>query len=316
MSILADDVLDGLKDRGIIPSNRSQLTDTRFFAMLDRVIESKIVPLLKSVNQDHFVVPYETPLVASQSLYAIPKRAIGRGLRELKLLDASGMVRNLTKISLEDAYRYSSLGYTVGFYFQGDRIRLVPDVPSTLGGTYTLQIWYECEPSRTTTVSAAGLVVSASSTDVVVGSVPSTFSAGTLVDFVQGGSGNAIYGIDAAIASVNGATLGFAANTVPQTAPDALAAGDYVTLAGYSPVLNWIPRSCFSYTESLLTKRVLTSIGDTEGAKALDGVIKEEKEDLLKILDPRISGEPQVTINRSSLVRGWRNRQRTWLYGS
>ncbi len=316
MAITADDLLLGLKDRGIVPSNQSQLQDNRFLAMADRIVEIRIVPLLESCDQEFFVTTASVTINAGQSLYAIPYRSIGRGIRDLKMQDASGNIRNLVKIAIEDAHAYATSGDTIGFYFLGDQVRLVPDVPATLSQGLSLLFYFRMPPNKLCASSSAALVLSATATDVVVSSVPTNLVNGVSVDFIQGKSGCSIYNIDKTLNSIAGTTLSFTSGDVPMTAPSVLTAGDYVCLAGTSPVLNFVPNEMFSYLESLLTERVLYAVGDSTGAKDLKDTIKEEKENLLKILDPRIDGEPTIIINRSSLVRGNKFIQRSWLYGS
>ncbi len=311
MAITADRLLEGIKRRIIVPSSQSLFSDTDFFAFADDIISSRIVPLLESVNQEFFVTRTSTPLVASQSIYSIPYRAIGRSLRELKISDSNDNVRNIALISIEDAHVFNPNSLTCGFYFLGDKIHLVPDVPSSISGSQSLDIWYRLPPSKLVASSSAAFVVSVSSPDVVVTSVPSGMVTGSVIDFVQGRSGNSIYEIDKTITNIAGTTITFD----PADIPDDLAAGDFIAMAGYSPVVNFVPNECYSLIESLTAKRVLTSQGDFEGAARLEEDISEETKNIKMILEPRIDGEPTIIINRYSLARGNKYRQRSWIYG-
>ena len=315
MAITADNLLLGVKDRGVVPASQSQFTDPRFLVMADRVIESKIVPLLISTKAEFFVTYTTETVVAGQSIYSVPYRAVNRGLRDIKISDGTSS-RNLVQVTLEDSHRFSSYSEAYGFYFIGDKIRIVPDVPATLSTTLTLEYWYEIVPSSLVQASGAALVTAVASTTVTVSAVPSTIVTGTVIDFVQGRSGSSIYSIDKTCTDVTGTTLTFGASVIPATAPYSLVVGDYVCVAGTSPVVNYVPQVCQSYLESLFAQAILFSIGDEVGAKALNDQIKGEKEDCLKVLSPRISGEPVIIINRDSLVRGRLSRNYSRIYGN
>lgn len=316
MAITADKLIDGVKRRITMPASQVLLQNADILAFADDVLKIQIIPLLESLNQEYFVYSEEIPLVASQSEYSIPYRAIGRTLRELKIVDTSGSVRNLAKVAIEDVQTFATAGWTAGFYFKSDKIALVPEVPSTLSGDVSLQTWYRMPPSDLVETSAAALVSSVNDPVVTVTSVPSDMIAGSEVDFIQGKSGSTIYSIDKVISNISGTQITFPASTVPSE----LAAGDYISLKMTSPVINFIPNEVYPLVESFTAHRCLESIGDFDGADRLskhiygDGKKLGEIDNIKMLLEPRIDGEPTVIVNRYGLVRGnkfWRN---GWLY--
>lgn len=311
MAITADRLLLGLKRRIVTPASQALFTDSDYLAFADDVISSRLVPLLESVNQDFFVYRTLVPLIGGQSEYPIPYRAVGRGLRELKLIGPSGTTRNLALVTIEDAHLYSTSAITQGFYFLGDKLRLVPDVPSSLGGSFSLEMWWRMPPSSLISQSGAGLVTSVAGDTITVANLPSTIIPGVSVDLIQGQSGNTIYALDCAVTNVGGSQLTLTAGSVPAS----FAPGDFVAIAGQSPVVNFIPNECYSLLESLLAYRVLNSLGDFEGAKTLAEDIAVEERNIKQLLEPRIDGEPTIIINRTGLVRGTKWLQRRWLYG-
>ena len=314
MAILADDLLSGVKRRISIPSNQVLLQDSDMLAIADAIIASKLVPLFESVNQEYFVTRTNVPLVASVSEYDIPYRSVGRGLRDLKIKDSvtdQTYNRSLAKIAIEDIELVLGNSSTSGFYFIGDRIRLVPDVSSNIQSDI-LEMWYRISPSRLVQTSEVSTVVSVGDTDIIVNSVPSTITTLTPIDFVQGRSGNRIYSTDITPTAAAGTTISFASGDIP----DDLSAGDYISLAGYAPVATMIPNEAYSLLESLISKRCLKAIGDFEGARELSEDISDEQKGLLKLIEPRIEGEPTVIVNRDGLVRGGRAGQRRWFYGA
>ncbi len=79
--------------------------------------------------------------------------------------------------------------------------------------------------------------------------------------------------------------------------------GDYLTLSGESPVLQ-IPEEAVPYLQTLTAYDVLYAVSDYEGQDRLKDKLKQQKESLLSLLAPRITGEPETIINDRGLLRG------------
>lgn len=312
MATIADNLLSGVKRRISMPASQVLLDDSDILSFSDNVIQSKIVPLYESTNQEFFVTSVDVSLVASTSDYSVPYRAVGRALRDLKLKDtATGThIRSLPKIAIEDLDMYLNYSLPSGFYFKGDNIHIVPDIDSSYTGSDKLEVWYRLAPSKLTLLENVATVVSVASPVVTVNLSPSTFSSLTPLDFIKGKSGNSILSIDKTPVSVTSTEITFASADIPSQ----LEAGDYIALAGYSPVVNMISDEAYPYLESNVAKRCLKAIGDYEGSRELDEDISDEKKALLMLLEPRISGEPTIIINRTGLVRGNKFDNRGWLH--
>lgn len=298
MVMTADRLLSGVKRRISMPASQVLMVDADILAVADDVTKAYLVPILVALRQDYFVTSSLTPMVADQAEYDIPYRAVGRGLRDLKMVDASESVRDLALISIEDAHMFVISTVTHSFYFKGDKVVLVP---TPADATSSLQFWWEQPPANLTTVSSAALITAISDPMVTVSTLPSTMIASTLVDFVKGTSGNTTLGYDASISSVASTTVTFAASTLPT----GLAVGDYLSLAQTTPVIQ-LPNECYPLLESRTCRRILASVGDYDGARGLDDDIKEEEKNLKQLLEPRIQGEPKVILNRNGLLRGRR----------
>lgn len=305
MAKTADRLLTGVKRRITLPSNEVLIDDSDILQLADDVIKIELVPLLLSLRQDYFVYRSSVTTVANQSVYDIPYRAIGRTLRDLKLRDTGGVVRDLSLLALEDEHLFP-VGVTPhSFYFRGDKIVLVP---TPTGGGFTLDIWWDMPPSELVTLSDVGVVTNVAATSVTVTNAPDTLVPGAVVDFVQARSGNCILYYDKTITGVAGDTISFASGDIPEE----LIAGDYVCLAQKSPVI-MLPDECYPYLETLTAKRVLMSIGDFEGQSALEKGEAQELKMIKLMLEPRIVGESTKIINRRSLLRGVRSRYRRGL---
>ena len=311
MAVTADRILAGVKRRAVVPTNQVTLDDDDILALIDDVIKVHAVPLVDSVNGEFFVTSENETITASQDNYAIPYRAIGRTLRDLKIMDSSSTsVRNCPYIEPEDIHLYEDTALEWGHYFRGDEFYLVPSVPSTYTAAEQLQKWYKMRPSNLVKLANAAKVTSVSSPNVEVDAAGDV-ATNSVIDFIKGKSGNRLYSIDKTCTNVSGTTLTFSAADIPSD----LTAGDYISIQGTSPVIQMIPDECSPWIESLAAQRVLEAIGDNEGGQVLADDILTERRNLLQILEPRNEGEPKIIINRASLARGGKFNQRRWLYG-
>lgn len=283
-----------------MPANRALLDDSDILALGDEAMRAYVVPCLVAVRQDYFVYVQDVALVADQSEYAISYRALGRSLRDLKVVDSTAsQVRDLQKVSLEDAHLFSSDNSAIrpyAFHFQGDKIVLVPTPQSS--NNLSLRQFIELPPNKLVEVGDAALITGISGGDVTTSGVPTTFSTSTPLDFIAGRQGNATRSFDKTPTNIAGSVITFATTDIPST----LVVGDYISLAEESPVLQ-IPDDCFPWFVTKTARRCLYAISDFEGDSRLDEADREEKKNLLKILEPRIRGEATKIVNRSSLVR-------------
>lgn len=299
MTITGDRFLEGLKRRVTVPANQVLIGDSGFFQLSQDVTRDKMVSLLLSINQNYFVYEDTDPLVAEQAAYDIPYRSIGRTLRDLKLRNVSdtSSIRDMALIALEDAHMFPSSGDPTGFYFRGDKIVLV-STPTSTG--WELLRYYDLQPSQLVKTTDAALITGISSNVVTCSSVPTTMLSAVDVDFVKGRQGCSTVGMDVAISSVAGNQITFASAGV---LPDNLSVGDYIALAQQTPVLQ-LPDEAHPLLETLTAARICHAIGDFDGASVLKEEAKEQQRDLLKLLSPRIEGEPTKIVNRRGLLRG------------
>jgi len=305
-----DDFLTVLKQEVMAPAKQSLYSDLAFLRQADKVIRGYFVPLIRKMREEFFILTQYQQFTANQANYDIPHRSIARSLRDLKMIAYDGAVpdpesgtRDLPYISPEDSHIFPEQADSpVGFTIQADKIVMVP---APANDDWGLRIDYPLRPSRLSLVTAAALVTSVTADAVTVTSVPSGFSSPVLVDFVQGKQGHSVYGIDTAILSVNANIIEFATGAVP----DGIVAGDYLCLAGTSPII-MLPEDCFPLLVTKTAIRILKTMKDAEGAALLQPDADEEERNLIGILDPRVEGEPKKIVNRFGLLRGRMNRNR------
>jgi len=295
-----DELLESIKISGVVPANQQLLTDLRILSLCNEEVESKIVPKIQALNQDYFVTAETVPLVAYQSVVNIPTRAIGRTLRDIKVIDRGGITRNLKLIQLENAELYRYDAEPGSFYFQGDKVILNPAAP--YGVTASLVLYYLQRPGRLVPTSFCSRITGVATdnetfTTFTVDQVPAGFTSNAVCDFIEGNSGNSTLDKDKAITDISGAQITFG------VVDPLVKIGDYIAPQYCSPVLQF-PEDAFSYLVCLAGVRCLRALGDVEGAESLGKEIKEKREDFETLLAPRISGETIKIVNPNGLLRG------------
>jgi len=296
--MLTDDLLESVRTTITSPVNQVLLTDDRLLDFGNQEIDSKVVPMISSLNQDYFTYLETEAITSGQDSYDIPYRAIGRTLRDLKIIDSSGSVRNISKVQLEDAHLYRYNATPQAFYFFGDQIKLAP-TPDVTG--VSLQKFYLIKPSKMVLESDAGKVTAVSGTSVTVNMVPSSFVVGAKVDAIKGKQGHRLLDIDRTISGVAGLVLTLDA------AVTGLAVGDYIAYQCETPVIQ-LPDEVLPYLIYLMAKRCLETLGDYEGVSAIDKEILIRKKNCEYLLAPRIEGESTKILQRYGLLRGHRGR--------
>lgn len=308
MAVTVDNFLEEVKRLITVPANQALMDDQSLLLMGDEASQSYVVPLLLSLRQEYFVTSYIQTVTSGVASYPIPTRSIARSLRELKYVESGDRKCNLPQIAIEDVQMWPATGVVSGYHFKGDKIVLV-GVPTVT--TATLEVWYYLQPSKLVKVSEAARVVSVAGNIVNVASLPATFSAGVVVDFVQGISGNSILSMDKAIGSIAGTQITFASNTIPAE----LVAGDYIALAGETPVLQ-IPTEAVPYHATKTCIRILNAIGDFDGMAKLEEVASQQEKTLKLITEPRNTGESTKINPRWGLLRRGRPMARRGFWGA
>ncbi len=304
----ADRILKGLKRRVIVPSNQALYDDDDLLEICDDIVSLYLSPLMISLRQDYFVKILDTPLVQDVSVYDIPPRALGMALRDVKLRDSAGNVRDMDLITPEDEHLFRKGGTSRGFYFRNDQLVIVPPNEND---DLTLEIWHEQRPSELVPLSKSARVSAIAGDVVTVESLPSELTVSTSMDFIYGETGLRLKGIDATPTDITGMDITFASGVVPSD----LVVGDYLAEAGKSPFL-MTPKETRVLLETRAGMRLLGGLGDFDGKTELSKDISAEEKYAKTLMEPRITGEETKIINRRGLLNGRRGRfgRRGYIY--
>jgi hypothetical protein len=281
------------------------MTDARILQIANNLIIEAVTSEVVTLRQEYFLTSTDMATVADQREYKIPKRSVGRTLRDLKMKSTSGLepgqvIRDMALISIEDSHLYGAASNPHSFFFKGDKLVLVGD-PS---GNEYLNIWYEIKPNKLVSTSRMSTVVSIAGTTVTVDGVPSNITASSKVDFIDGEEGHWFVndGTDITTLSITSTTIQF---SDVDDIPTDLKAGDYICTAQESGVFQF-PDVVYPYLEALMADRILFSVGDFDGQDRMKSDIKRSLSSMQKVMQPRILGESKKIISRNGLLRSSR----------
>jgi hypothetical protein len=260
-------------------------------------LQGRVAQLIMSVSEGYFLAYSDTAFSSSTTRYRIPDRAMLGKLREAYVVDSAGEVlEQLAQAPLE------SLGDGLGdFYVEGEHLVFLEARSSDY-----LRMFYYRRPSALVATSAVATVSSFDSgtkTITTAATIPGTFSTSVTMDIVRAKPGFSCLAVDQVPTVASGTTI-----TLTDALPTDLAAGDYVTLAGESPVPQ-IPVELHPLLSQATVLAALEARGDQAGVAAAGQKYSFLEKAALQQLESRVEGAPAKLVYFNPLfsgVRRWR----------
>jgi hypothetical protein len=292
----SDVLVASIKRRGSIPTSQNLIKQADFYALINEELQSNLVPYLMSVREEYFVADFDYSIQLNKTTYRIPQRAIGGKLRDVLYVRVGGSAYPLPR--LDEAEVASNNNSLNGFYLFGNSVVLNP-IPTNTSDT--LRLRHFRRPNTVVDVSACGQVtaINTVTNQVTCSSVPTSFTTNVLCDFVKAQSGFECLQIDSPIVNISGSTITFS------SLPTDLAIGDWISLAGESPIPQ-IPQELHPLLAQLVTVKCLEALGDAGGLSVAQSKLKELQESLMHVIAPRVDGEMKKIKSSTSLISGLR----------
>lgn len=292
MSTTTTDLINSIKLKGSFPTSNDLFTNADYLNILNDEVLNTIVPIINKVNEEYFLSYKDHSITNAQEAYRIPKRAIASTLRDVQMIDASGGVKSLSRLFEED--RTSTSAGPLGYYIKSNTLLMSP-VPASTSGT--LRMAYTRRPSKFVLTTACAQITNISGNTITVASVPSTMTNGTLIDYVQADGPYDILDMDVAITGISGTTI-----TMP-SAPTDLAVGDYICLAGETPVPGVPEEMVPTLVQAALC--VCLSSKKDKSAELEIQKLQQMKEALVQLMEPRVKSN-DVVVKSNSLINTFR----------
>jgi hypothetical protein len=313
--MLVSELLRSIKSRMMLPEANSTFSDDDLIAFANEEILIGLVPSILQMKDDYLTAKYITSINSPQVKYALPERALGNKLRDVAYSSDGINEYEMTQINSDEKYSgigmTTNTGYMRQFYMQGDSIVLYPDINSTVQGF--LYFYYYMRPNSLVKDAAVAVItnINRDTGDITVNNLPSTYSISNTYDFVKRNSPHSIMSnkkgtpaIDVVVSNVQsiGKTITLAS---VEDIPYELKAGDFICLAGESPIPN-VPTELHSVLAQRVACRVLESIGDTAGLANANNKLQEMEGKTGILLDSRVEGAVHKVRNRGTTrtIRG------------
>lgn len=310
MAYTADDLVSSIRRRAQYPSSAQdgKLSDADILALADEEMQTTMLPLILSAVEEYYVKSSDSAIVANQTDYRIPSRAVGGALRDITYIDTNGNEFSLPEVALEQHSEYlrtnsGNWSRQTAYTIVGDHVRILP-TPSAAGGS--VRFYYNWRPGRLvlTTSSQVTDITGIASATYTVTATPASWGTSTEFDLVQA-KPNFDLLTDATTPSAvdsGGTNLVFA-----EAITDA-AVGDWFCETGVSPVLQ-VPVELQPLLISATLIRCLMATGDLEAAQLEEAKMSQQRANVQMLIDPRNKGESRRIVNiYSSLRNGGRYR--------
>jgi hypothetical protein len=298
MAWTADDLIASAKRRGAIPTAQVTWQTQDFLSMADEEILGYCVPLINRMReeyylqQDDFVIPGSPPV--GGTFFRIPDRALAGSTRDIMVLDTSGIFMDLPRLTVDDL-TMSSWGY----YVQGGLIGYVNR--SNFNSPVTLRMTYFLRPSALTLKANVAKVAAFDpvAKTITLDGTPSGYAGNYSWDIIKAGPNYEMLTWDepgvlaAGIISFSGSL------------PAELAIGDWVALAGITPVPQ-LPVEMHPLLAQRLAVKFLEAQGESEQLNAAAMVAGRMEKDVETLFSPRMAGEPRKVMPRDGVWRRWR----------
>lgn len=296
MSYTTTEFLDSVKVRGAIPTSQNTFTVARILNLGDAELRSYILPLVMKAREFYYAFDVSTA-INTTGVYDIHTRAVGGKVTNACLTDADTRL-DLNWISEEEL---SSLTNTQsgkpGVYIKRSQLVVVPaDVPYT----YFKQTILLRPGKFVATTAAAQITAINTSTKTLSftsGTVPTTWTTANLFDLIQAQPHFDHLAIDQVVTSITTTAIIFSS-----TLPTRLAVGDWVSLAGESPIIQ-VPVELQPLLEQKTANTCMRAQGDEAGLKSGEEELTRMQKETWNLYQPRIEDEGKKIVIRSGILR-------------
>lgn len=304
-TMTSDDLIRSLKRRALIPTDQSTFSVEDFLEILNEEMDTGILPYLLEQHEEHLVNFIE--LDADQEApfeYAIPYRAIGNKLRDVALVDSSGNIFELSRVSLEEISDYNSfnsLDDSGVFYLENNKVVLL-SVNSSANSK--IRMYFYLRPSTMVLTKDTGKIIAiakgSTETVLTLDNFPSDYANNPLFDIVGSRSPNKLKKFDIAALSVNQNTKSVTISN--DLLPEDLEVSDYLCQAEQSPYPQ-IPTELHPILAQRGAVYCLESLGDTEGLSNAIRKLEKMEKGVTNLIENRVEGAPQKIKPRHTPLR-------------
>lgn len=307
-----NDILRYIRRGAMLPNDTEETySEQDLIDMINEELDINLVKMLQDVNEEYDVadLTYDMPGESDNYSLKIPTRATANKLRAVKLVDSSGNLLDLTRVTLDSISDYPDNGNV--FHVQGDEVKFLSGTTNT---TDQVRMYYHLNQSTLVPDDEVGIISTISSPydtvidtetvsviDITFAEMPSDYASTPLFDFVMVKSPNKILALDKAYTAINPATntITFRASDIP----DRIAVGDIVA-AAEETIYPAVPSEMHPVLAMSVVVRICEFQGDELMAKQAADRYEKMKNNVLSLLDNRVEGSPLKFRMKYNTING------------
>lgn len=283
------ELLSDIRARGGLPPADLRFTDAKLLAAATIELRDVVTALLVETQTERQVYVADMTVAPGTAAYRLPSRAVaGRWQSVGWIGQGDSAYTRLRQVHPEAYYLQSTetRGTPYGFFVRDYKLVLLP-TPNAVG---TIRVPYYMRPNALVAPAECAVVLSVdlntNTITVEPGTMPPAFG-GVALDVVRGTPGFETL-VQSIAAGQSGDDLIFVSG---EGLPDVVA-GDYVCLAGQSPVPQ-CPVEVRGLLATRAARRALFSVNEGQQASMLDAQVDELTDVARNLLSPRVDAEPQ-----------------------
>lgn len=291
-------LISSVKRRCSAPTAQQLFQNTDFASLLSEEMQSMVVPVIMAEHQDYFVHTKDYTIDGSTKEFRIPDRAIGGKLRDVGFYNSSSNTLDLRpRLSIEDlGNRRGNFVQDLGGYYLQDNMIIFDKAPSNTSDV--LRVYYYRRPSNLVQLSESGKITNIDGKIVTFNTVQTAWTTSNTFDFIRSKGMFQSLGDNL---TVNDKPSDSSLTFVDDLPTD-LAVGDYVALAGKSPIAQ-IPYESHHVLAQLGAIKVNEALGDLQGMQMADAKYKQLLDNMIKTINTRVDGSPKKVTNRNGIFK-------------
>ncbi len=312
--VTVDSLVSLIKLQAVVPNTASLFSPANVALLLDDAMRKRVIPLVKSLKEEYWVVTTATQISASVNLYPIPYRAVGQALRDVAMMDNNQNLLQLVRYEPEDIkfplIPYNSPYFRLGYYLQDFNVILFPPQVSNYTAYQILMKW-ERRPSNLTLTTNCGQITSYSqgASTITLSYVPTSWAANvTTIDIINNLPPFNSIADDVVITNIAGLVLTISVPAAYSTTFWSAVANNYWASVSMTSPIPQLPYEAFSYLAALGKKQILSGLADSNMLKECDEDIADAKVLLNSILTPRVEGTPKILSGFGGIINYGQNR--------
>lgn len=307
---IVDSLLPTLRLLPLMPSVQALFSNEDLVNILNFEMNSKIMPMIDNQAEEYGIYVANLPYTTSIIEYDIPERAVGGKLRSVTFVNSNGSEVRVPRLRVEDVMsNVNATGLAInpalwGFYFQNNKV--ITYLSSVNGGSSAfpvIRLRYIRQPGTLVLSSACAEVASVAGNVITAVTVPTTFTTALTYDLIANKPQMFVSnGDDLTITAVTPGAGGTITFTDP--VPTTVQPGDWVCLAGQSPIPQIPYNPGFQLLLQLAAAKCLEIHGDVQGFNVAMSQATDMKNYFLSVITPRADANV-IRLTTPNALYGW-----------